>query len=227
MKMLPKDYAKAVGTPFRVEKYKEAKLEMYYLDDRSDYGKFAQRGRFSVWTSDGVDYRLFVDKGYYNAVPDLYKNEVNDIWLDFTNSIYAAQQKMSRSYMFISLIVLGVVLAASFLVQTFWEEQANNVFLISMVILFVGLFYSSSRQQKALRALVSEENQKATALIKETLGAAKFQAILDAQEAYYQEYFKTESTDETEDNVEETSEDVEQLESKEEESQENKDDSKE
>jgi len=197
MKMLPRDYAKAVGTPFRVEKYKDATLEMYYLNDRNDFYKFAQRGRFSVWTSDGVNYRLFVEKGYYEAVPNLYKNEVNDIWLDFTNSIYGAQRKMSRKYMMVSMIVLLVVLGASMLLQTFWAEQANNIFLAAMVVLFIGLFVSSNGQQKRLRSLVQEENKKATELIKNELGEAAFQEILDNQEKYYQKYFNTEEEIET------------------------------
>ncbi|HHX76614.1 MAG TPA: hypothetical protein GX698_04470 [Acholeplasmataceae bacterium] len=197
MKMLPRDYAKAVGTPFRVEKYKDATLEMYYLNDRNDFHKFAQRGRFSVWTSDGVNYRLFVEKGYYEAVPNLYKNEVNDIWLDFTNSIYGAQRKMSRKYMMVSMIVLLVVLGASMLLQTFWAEQANNIFLAAMVVLFIGLFVSSNGQQKRLRSLVQEENKKATELIKNELGEAAFQEILDNQEKYYQKYFNTEEEIET------------------------------
>lgn len=197
MKMLPRDYAKAVGTPFRVEKYKDATLEMYYLNDRNDFHKFAQRGRFSVWTSDGVNYRLFVEKGYYEAVPNLYKNEVNDIWLDFTNSIYGAQRKMSRKYMMVSMIVLLVVLGASMLLQTFWAEQANNIFLAAMVVLFIGLFVSSNGQQKRLRSLVQEENKKATELIKNELGEEAFQEILDNQEKYYQKYFNTEEETET------------------------------
>lgn len=197
MKMLPRDYAKAVGTPFRVEKYKDATLEMYYLNDRNDFYKFAQRGRFSVWTSDGVNYRLFVEKGYYEAVPNLYKNEVNDIWLDFTNSIYGAQRKMSRKYMMVSMIVLLVVLGASMLLQTLWAEQANNIFLAAMVVLFIGLFVSSNGQQKRLRSLVQEENKKATELIKNELGEEAFQEILDNQEKYYQKYFNTEEETET------------------------------
>lgn len=197
MKMLPRDYAKAVGTPFRVEKYKDANLEMYYLNDRNDFYKFAQRGRFSVWTSDGVNYRLFVEKGYYEAVPNLYKNEVNDIWLDFTNSIYGAQRKMSRKYMMVSMIVLLVVLGASMLLQTLWAEQANNIFLAAMVVLFIGLFVSSNGQQKRLRSLVQEENKKATELIKNELGEEAFQEILDNQEKYYQKYFNTEEETET------------------------------
>jgi len=205
--MLPKDYAKAVGTPFRTEKYKDAILEMYYLNDRPDFHKFAGRGRFSIWTSDGVNYRLFVEKGYYEAVTDLYDNEVNEIWLDFTNSIYAAQRKMSRTYMMVSMIVLLVVLGASMLLQQFLPEQADNVFLAAMVVLFIGLFVSSNRQQKKLRALVGEENKKATQLIKDTLGEAKFQGILDGQEKYYETYFKSdddvaESTESVEDTLE-------------------------
>lgn len=191
MKMLPKDYAKAVGTPFRVEKYNDATLEMYYLNDRSDFHKFASRGRFSVWTSDGVNYRLFVEKGYYESVTDLYTNEVNTIWLDFTNTIYAQQRKMSRMYMMVSMIVLLIVLGASIGLQQIISDQADNVFLAAMVVLFIGLFVSSNRQQKKLRTLVSDENKKATQLIKDTLGETRFQGILEGQEKYYEAYYKS------------------------------------
>lgn len=183
MKMLPKDYAKAVGTPFRVEKYNDATLEMYYLNDRNDFHKFASRGRFSVWTSDGVNYRLFVEKGYYEEVTDLYTNEVN--------TIYAQQRKMSRMYMMVSMIVLLVVLGASIGLQQIIPAQADNVFLAAMVVLFIGLFVSSNRQQKKLRTLVSDENKKATQLIKDTLGDERFQGILEGQEKYYEAYYKS------------------------------------
>lgn len=88
MKMLLKDYVKVVGIFFRVEKYNDVILEMYYLNDRSDFYKFVLCGRFFVWILDGVNYRLFVEKGYYELVIDFYINEVNIIWLDFINIIY-------------------------------------------------------------------------------------------------------------------------------------------
>ena len=196
MKMLPKEYDKAVGEPFRVEDYRGAKLEMYYLDDRADYSKFASRGRFSVWTSNGTDYRLFVDKGYYTAVSDLYQNEINTIWLDFTNSIYAEQKRLSNKYMLISFIMLFVLLGISLAAQTWFSDAQDTVFLVSIVALFVGLFGSSSLQQKKLRALVDVENKKATDLIRAEIGEDAFQQILSNQEAYYQQYFQP-AADET------------------------------
>jgi hypothetical protein len=99
--------------------------------------------------------------------------------------------------MMVSMIVLLVVLGASMLLQTFWAEQANNIFLAAMVVLFIGLFVSSNGQQKRLRSLVQEENKKATELIKNELGEAAFQEILDNQEKYYQKYFNTEEEIET------------------------------
>ncbi len=202
MKMLPREYDKAQGEPFRVEEYKGAKLEMYYLDDRSDYAKFASRGRFSVWTSDGVGYRLFVDKGYYNAVSGLYRNDVNDIWLDFTNNIYGEQKRLSNRYMMVSFILLFVILGASFLIQEFFPQIGQDTFLYSMVFLFIGLFFSSSMQQKKLKALVQEENAKATSLIRQAVGEENFQDILNAQEKYYQEYFNVEPDPVDEENPE-------------------------
>lgn len=220
MKILPKEYAKAQGEPFRVEDYNGAKLEMYYLDDRNDYGKFAQRGRFSVWTSNGVDYRLFVDKGYYNAVGDLYRNDVNTIWLDFTNSIYGAHKKMSKLFMFIQLGVFAFVFTLLMTLPVLLPDLSQTVFVIGMAIMFIGIMVSSQIQQKKLRALVAEENQKASGLIKEALGEENFKDIMAKQEKYYEEYFKpsvdTEETQELVENEEVLTIEEETLENKEE-----------
>lgn len=198
MKILPKEYAKAQGEPFRVEDYRGAKLEFFYLDDRADYGKFAQRGRFSVWTSNGVDYRLFVDKGYYEAVEDLYGNEVNTIWLDFTNNIYGAHKKMSKLFMLVQLGIFAFVFALLMILPGLLPAIADTIFLVGMVVMFIGIMVSSQIQQKKLKALVAEENQKASELIKESLGEEHFKNILEKQEKYYENYFKPAQDTETE-----------------------------
>lgn len=204
MKILPKLYASAQGEAFRVEDYRGSKLEFYYLDDQKDYGKYVSRGRFYVWTSDGTSYRLFVEKGYYNAVPDLFQNEVNDIWLDFTNSIYGAQKKMTNLYMWISLGIMALTLIGMYLAMTFFPEVGQTIFLVVMVILFIGLFVGSNFQQKKLRALLEKENQEASAKIRGVLGEARFQGILDNQEKYYQEFFKFDEEPVAEDGAEVT-----------------------
>ncbi len=198
MKMLPKLYTSAQGEPFRTEDYKGNKVEFFYLDDQKDYGKYVSRGRFSVWTSNGVDYRLFVDKGYYASVPDLYQNDVNDIWLDFTNSIYGTQRKMSNIYLWSSFGVMAFAFIAYFVVSQFFQDFAQNFFLIEMVVLFIGMFFVSNLQQRKLKTILEKENQEASAKIRQTLGEERFQNILTNQEKYYQEYFKIEDEVETE-----------------------------
>ncbi|MBN3491100.1 hypothetical protein JV173_06165 [Acholeplasma equirhinis] len=202
MKMLPKDYNKAVGEPFRVEDYRGAKLEMYYLDDRPDYAVFARRGRFSVWTSDGVNYRLFVDKGYYEAVKGLYQNEVNDIWLDFTNKIYGAQKKLSNFYMLINAGLFVLLMILAYVLQALVPDMVNDLFLYSTIVLFIAIFATGSLQQKKLKKLVEEENRTATNLIRQTIGENAFQEILDGQEAYYKQYFQPAADEEAEAEVE-------------------------
>lgn len=195
MKFLANEYYKVQGEPFRVEDYRGAKLEMYYLDDRKDYGKFAQRGRFSVWTSNGTDYRLFVDKGYYNAVGDLYRNDINDIWLDYTNNIYSTHKKMQSKFMFISIGILLAVFAGMSLIQALFKEAGQTPFLIGMVVMVIGLMVPSQIQQKQLKQFVAKENAAASNLIKQALGEENFKNIMGNQEAYYQSYFQP-STDE-------------------------------
>lgn len=190
MKILPKDYDKAQGTPFRVEDYRGKKLEFYYLDDRADYRKFAQRGRFSVWTSNGEDFRLFVDKGYYEAVKELYENEINTIWLDFTLSIYGEQKKMSKKYLTFSMIMFVSVLILMMVSQMLFSEYVQPISIGAMVVMLIGLFVSSNKQQRELRDYVQGENTKASQMIKDHLGVEKFEEVLKNQELYYQQYFK-------------------------------------
>lgn len=191
MKMFVKEYNKVSGEPFRVENYKGHKLEMYYFNDHPNYLKYVQSGRFSIWTSNGIDYRLLIDKGYYEKVNDLYDNEINNIWLDYTNVVYSEQRKMSRKYMYISLAALVVVMGLSLTVQQLFPSFGQNMFLISMVLLFIILFGSSHFQQKGLRKVVESENQKTTLKIKETMGEEKFNNVLKGQEEYYQEFFNS------------------------------------
>lgn len=195
MKMFVKEYNQTTSEPFRVEKYKDTKLEMHYFNDHPSYQKYVQSGRFSIWTSNGVDYRLLIEKGYYEKVTALYDNEINDIWLDYTNVVYESQRKMSRKYMYISLAALVAITGVSLLIQTFVEKAGDNVFLISMILLFVVLFGSSHFQQKALKELVRVENEKTSLAIRDAMGKEKFNEILKGQEEYYQEFFNVPAED--------------------------------
>lgn len=189
MKMYVKEYNKVAGEPFRVEDYRGHKLEMFYFNDHPSYQKFVSAGRFSIWTSNGNDYRLLIEKGYYEKVKDLYDNEINNIWLDYTNVIYGEQKRLSKRYMLFSMIALVVVMGLSMGGQQLFSELGQIFFIVSMVLLFGILFGSSHFQQKALRNLVTEENKNTTNLIKETMGSSKFEKVLQAQDDYYREFF--------------------------------------
>lgn len=188
MKLLPKVYKSVTGEPFRVETYHDAKIEMYYLDETQYLSRFASKGKFAVWTSDGVDYRLLIEKGYYEAIPDLYQADINVIWLDFMNYAYQTQTKLSRKYSLFTLITFVLSLASVFLI-TELSGQDTVGFVVGIAILFVGLFTFSKKQQNELRTYIKTENVTATQKIKDTLGENRFEELLNEQQAYYEKYF--------------------------------------
>lgn len=188
-KILPKVYASATGEPFRVEKYGEAKVEFYYFDNTTEATKLLTRQRFYAWTSDGLDYRLFVEKGYYERVgADLYNNKVNDIQLDFTNFVHKTQKQMNRKYLLTSLCAFAIAVAVS-IGLSFIPNFEQAAVIGPMVALFLVIFIISHKIQGKLKTAVRAENEKASKAIRDYLGEHRFERILEEQQAYLAEYF--------------------------------------
>ncbi|CCV64939.1 conserved hypothetical protein [Alteracholeplasma palmae J233] len=196
MKLLPKIYKGITGEPFRVENYKGNKIEFHYLDETPFLARYASKGKFAVWTSNGIDYKLLIEKGYYETVEDLYSNEVNEIWLDFMTFAYGIQAKVTKKYNLFLLIAVLVALGATILLS----QVINNdmiAFSIGMAILFVPMLLATRKQQKEIGTAIREENVNSTQKIKDVLGEKRFEDLLTAQQAYYDKYFAFEEEETT------------------------------
>lgn len=210
MKLLPKVYKGITGEPFRTEDYNGAKIEMFYLDETPFLARFASKGKFAVWTSDGENYRLLIEKGYYETLPDLYQPAINVVWLDFMTFAYKTQSKLSRKYSLFTLLTFAISLAAVLLIGQFADDTVGLV--VGIGILFVGLYTFSRKQQKDLQTHIRAENVIATQKIKDIIGEKEFENLLNDQQAYYEKYFAFEDDEALEDDVQIDDEELDTLE---------------
>ena len=209
-KIHPKIYNGATGEPFRTEKYQDATIEFYYYDDNALANKFLGNSRFYVWTCNGLDYRLFVERGYYEAVgKDLFSNALNEIQLDFSTLVYNEQARTQKRYLFTSLAIMIPGLALAFGLSMI-EQLGQWGFLIPLGIVLIGMYVISGRSNKRLRLLVGEENAKASERIKGVLGEQRFEDLLSAQAQYAKDFFGA-NDDVVADNIDEELADIEPL----------------
>lgn len=190
MKILPKIYKSVTDEPFRVENYNGKRVEFHRLENTPYLVKYAAKGRFAVWTSDGENYRVLVESGYYEECSELYQNSINNIWLDYTHFVYDTQRKIGKKYNLISLGVTALILVVVLLISLLGIVDDSAAFIIGMVLLFVVVFFVSSNQQRKVTSEIQESNRTATKKIKKILGDRNFENLLQKQSNYYYKYME-------------------------------------
>ena len=230
MRINPKIFTLADGaTPIEVQEFDNRKVELFYLDDYEEVkNEFIAKSQFAVWSSiDGVNYRLFLEKGYYEAVKELYQQPINKIWVDFWDTTEGITKKTSHRILIPMMVVCCGLCIASF----FFKQDWVSYFIIGVLVLaFIGMiFVNSYTRKKVMQANVESRNK-----ISELLGQNKFDQILKNQKEYIDDYYdklypndeesEEESTEEvevieeqkTEQPVEESAEEVKETETSEE-----------
>jgi hypothetical protein len=197
MKLNPKVYNQLKAEPFETQELNGRIVEFHYMNDTPFLFQFASRGRFAVWTSDGANYKVLVEKKYFEAMRAFYTEEVNVIWLGFLQRVSGISRKINNFFM-IPTLVLYVVIAA----LATWLLPNNMLeILLFMIVLVVA---SNMVQSRIVNKKVREENKRAQDDIRAFIGAENFEELIKAQEEHYQEYFKFEEP------VEENSETIEE-----------------
>ena len=209
MRINPKIFTLADGaTPIEVQEFDNRKVELFYLDDYEEVkNEFIAKSQFAVWSSiDGVNYRLFLEKGYYEAVKELYQQPINKIWVDFWDTTEGITKKTSHRILIPMMVVCCGLCIASF----FFKQDWVSYFIIGVLVLaFIGMiFVNSYTRKKVMQANVESRNK-----ISELLGQNKFDQILKNQKEYIDDYYdKLYPNDEEESEDEETTEEVEVIE---------------
>ena len=216
MRINPKIFTIADGaTPVEVQEFDDRKIELFYLDDYEDVKtEFINKSQFAVWSSvDGVNYRLFLESGYYQAVKELYEQPINKIWVDFWDTTENITRKTSHRILIPMMVVCCGLCIASF----FFKQEWVSYFIIGVLVLaFIGMiFVNSYTRKKVMQANVDSRNK-----ISEILGKNKFDDILKKQKEYIDDYYDklypNDEEVEDEEDLDETEEKPLELETKEE-----------
>lgn len=200
-------------TPIEVQEWDERKIEVYYMDDFDGVKEeFINKGQFAAWASiDGVNYRLFLEKGYHEAVGELYSQPINKIWVEFWDRTDVIARKFSRKVMLPIMIVCIVAVILSFIFAEQLGKAGDIITIVMLVVAFVAMIFSNSFTKKA----IMRENVASRDLIIKHLGENKFDKLIDRQkeymDAYYENLYPQDEDDEEieEDSVEEDNEVVE------------------
>lgn len=220
MRINPKLFAVAQDvTPVEVQEFDNRKIEIFYMDDFDGVKEeFINKGQFATWASeDGVNYRLFIEKGYFEVVGELYTQPINKIWVEFWDRTDVISKKFSR-YIMIPLMIVCVILCIA---SMFWGNVGQYIVIGILVFAFVAMLFCNSKTKKS----IMRENVKSRDLIVQHLGQDRFDQLLDKQKEYMDEYYQSlyPEDEEEEESSEENKEDLEVIEDKNEETTEEKD----
>ncbi len=184
MKYNEKLFYQSVTEPFEVQEMDNgAKISMHYMNEEPFFMDNINKSRFSVWSSgDGVNYKIFIEKGDYEITKDLFTKEVNAIWMNFLTSI----DKMRKKYIFcIMLPMLLVFLGALITLSILLPNQGWILFVALAVIIVLSLIPSSLLSRK-----MQAENIKAAAKVRDYVGVEKFKQIVEDQDAYMEKFYE-------------------------------------
>ena len=182
MKLNYKVFKALVEEPFLTQEVNGNEVGFYYMNETPFLQQFVMRGRFYVWTSDGKNYKLLIERGYYERVSYFFEKEINAVWLNFLEEVTTVNSRMSRNYLMISM---GASLAIIILFSILLPEQLTWGIIGALIITLVGNMIHSNRVNKIVRQM----NLDAQEEIREILTEDKFNQFLNDQEEYMKEYF--------------------------------------
>ncbi|MDE6656653.1 MAG: hypothetical protein K2J85_06660 [Anaeroplasmataceae bacterium] len=195
MRINPKLFTIAnASEPVDVQEFDERKIEVFMMDEYPQVKEeFINKGKFAVWSSvDGVNYRLFIESGYYNELKGLYQQPINKIWVDFWDTCEGISKKMSRCVILpVTVVAVGGCIGFMFL-----EKGGMFAMVAVVVIAFVVMLFCN----RFTRKKIMDANAASVELIKKALGGENaFNDMLDRQKNYMDSYYDSLYPEEDED----------------------------
>lgn len=183
MKLNPRIYAALINEPIEKQEVEGRSIEIHYMNDTPYLYQFAAKGRFSIWTSNGQDFRILIEKRYHEMLKDFYQPEINGVWLNFMLRVGKINKNMGRWFLY-PTIVLYLAIA---IIGTLFFSGYTTEILIGIVVIMI---LSRMIQSRLFNQKVRKENHIAQDQIAAILGEDKYAEILKLQEAHLKEYFK-------------------------------------
>jgi hypothetical protein len=183
MRLNPKIYSALVNEPIEKQEIEGKIIEIHYMNDTPYLFQFASKGRFSIWTSNGQNYRILIERKYHEMLHDFYQPEINAIWLNFMIRVGNINKKMGKWFLYPTI---ALYLAIAIIGSIFFSGYTTEI-LIGIVVIMIA---SRMVQSRLFNRKVTQENRVAQDEIAKILGEDKYAGILKLQELHLKEYFK-------------------------------------
>lgn len=214
------------GEPVEVQNLDGHEVKIYILDDYPDVlNEFVNKGKFAVWSCvDGTNYKLAIEKGYYDELRELYSDKVNDTWLKFWDECEKISSTFSKKIVLPATAVIIVIFVVLMALSNKIPGKLGTYLTLGLAIFYVLVILIL---RKLTTNKINIANQNALAVIKKNLGEAHFNDLLERQRNYIDAYYDTLSAKEeaeasaNEENVNELKETEETTEAEKEESNNN------
>lgn len=214
------------GEPVEVQNLDGHEVKIYILDDYPDVlNEFVNKGKFAVWSCvDGTNYKLAIEKGYYDELRELYSDKVNDTWLKFWDECEKISSTFSKKIVLPATAVIIVIFVVLMALSNKMPGKLGTYLTLGLAIFYVLVILIL---RKLTTNKINIANQNALAVIKKNLGEANFNGLLERQRNYIDAYYDTLSAKEeaeasaNEENVNELKETEETTEAEKEESNNN------
>lgn len=214
------------GEPVEVQNLDGHEVKIYILDDYPDVlNEFVNKGKFAVWSCvDGTNYKLAIEKGYYDELRELYSDKVNNTWLKFWDECEKISSTFSKKIVLPATAVIIVIFVVLMALSNKMPGKLGTYLTLGLAIFYVLVILIL---RKLTTNKINIANQNALAVIKKNLGEAHFNDLLERQRNYIDAYYDTLSAKEeaeasaNEENVNELKETEETTEAEKEESNNN------
>lgn len=175
MKINKKLFDSLTREPNEVQLVDGKKLEIFFMtEEEKTY--FEAEGRFSIWTSDGKNYRFLVNEEFYNygVIKEFYTQPVNAKWIDYVSRISKYQRKFLYALM---LPIMALYIIVAILSIYLIPDYALYVLIGMMVLIFIV----NAVQTRVVRTRMEEENDKTQLEIQEILTTEVYDQVAQDQ----------------------------------------------
>lgn len=190
MKLNERVFEVLSGEPVEVQNLDGHEVKIYILDDYPDVlNEFVNKGKFAVWSCvDGTNYKLAIEKGYYDELRELYSDKVNDTWLKFWDECQKISSTFSKKIVLPATAVIIVIFVVLMAISNKMPGKLGTYLTLGLAIVYVLVILIL---RKLTTNKINIANQNALAVIKKNLGEAHFNDLLERQRNYIDAYYDT------------------------------------